>query len=105
VSFDEALANAAAAWYGDDLAEALTYNGDSVAGHIERTGGEQGPEVRRQTAKLHVRKSQVPAPAYRDSVVDEAGTTWRVIPPVPADASAVDWVLTIEANVAPGFGR
>jgi len=97
MALDAVMEKAARAWYSEKIAEDLVYNGDPVPGHIEHTGG----DAERRTGKVHVRKSDISTPAYHDQVVDENGTPWFVVEPIPEAETAIDWTLNIEAGQSP----
>lgn len=90
----EANAAALAAWFSPEFSDAITYNGVPIQGHV--TYGGTGALA--SQAVLTVRKSDVPAPAYRDEVVIE-GITWRVHQdqnhPVIIKGDALTWDIAL----------
>ena len=73
MNLSEARASALNTCFSSAHADALTYAGTSIYGHV--TYGGNAPTARHAT--LTVRVSDVAAPAYRDTVVI-GSTTWRV---------------------------
>lgn len=63
-----------AAWFDTGFAESVTYNGSVIQAHISY-GGKNSPMG--DHATLTVKRSDVTAPSYRDTVVID-GLTWRV---------------------------
>lgn len=59
----------------DDFATTITYNGTDILALVDYGLDSDGDNAR--TARIVVKASDVPAPAYRDTVVI-SGTTWRV---------------------------
>ncbi len=75
MNLTDATAAALSAWFDPGYAESITYNGSAIRAHIAY--GESGGASYAHHATLTVRRSDVPAPAYRDTVVID-GATWRV---------------------------
>ncbi|WP_054031018.1 head-tail joining protein [Desulfatitalea tepidiphila] len=75
MNLDDAKSAALAVWFDTGIAESITYNGSAIPGHISYS--EPGKAAYANHAVLTVRRSDVPAPAYRDTVVID-GATWRV---------------------------
>ena len=99
MSFSEEAARAMETWFGPDMAEAVVYNGVAIRGHADygsdsdhRTGAVMA------RATLMVKRSDVPAPAYRDTAVI-AGVTWRVLNIESGDEHT--WTLNITTNERP----
>ncbi len=74
MKFEDAKSAALEEWFRPDFSEAIIYNGANIQGHI--TYGGPNSLIADQ-AVLTVRVSDVPAPAYRDTVVI-GGQAWRV---------------------------
>lgn len=100
VGISAAITAAVSGWFGSDITETVTYNGTDIPAHVEykeapdRAGG---ASVR--TAYLHVRKSDVPDPAYRDTAVI-GSDTWLVHGIISGDADHV-WVIEIHRDERP----
>jgi len=84
-----------------DLAETVTYNGDSVLGSISygsEAGGVPGVRGNATLAEIDILKSDVPDPAYKDTVVIGT-TTWIVQTVLSGDEWG--WRLLISSNERP----
>ena len=99
MGFADEIARAMPTWFGADMTDAVTYNGVALRGHAEydsdldhRTGAVMA------RATLMVKRSDVPAPAYRDTAVI-AGVTWRVFNIESGDEHT--WTLNITTNERP----
>ena len=64
-AFKTGIAEGLAVLYSVDYADAITYNGAAIYGFLDRTPF-QGANSVSYAARLQVRVSDVPAPAYRD---------------------------------------
>ncbi len=100
--FDDAVSDAMDVWFDPDvMASECTYNGTAILGHMEY--GEDEPSARGapgSRATVMVRKADVAAWAYRDTVV-AAGITWRVLDLSSADA--LTWTLNLTAAERPVY--
>jgi len=99
MSFSEEAARAMEIWFGPDMAEAVVYNGVALRGHADYgsdSDNHTGAVMARAT--LMVMRSDVPAPAYRDTAVI-AGVTWRVLNIEAGDE--LTWTLNITTNERP----
>ena len=97
MSFHDAMADAQSAWYSSDIADAITYNGESVYGHV--TDGSERVEagVATTSQTLYVRKSDVAQPAIDDVVVHD-GIKYRVGQGFLL--SGGDWIIPIIPDYA-----
>jgi len=99
MGFSDEIARAMTTWFGADMTDAVTYNGAAIRGHVE-----YNPDADHRTgsvmarATLHVRRADVPAWAYRDTVA-VGGLTWSVLSLAGADTHT--WTLNLIRNERP----
>jgi hypothetical protein len=76
--FQDAVADAMQIWFSDDIADTVTYNGQDIKAHVsyEQNLNEQTGSADAR-AQIVVKKSDVAAPDYRDTVVI-GSDTWKV---------------------------
>lgn len=63
-------------WFDSEFSDQITYNGTEIQGHISYGGGSANAFIA-DYATLVIRVADVPAPAYRDTVIINE-TPWQV---------------------------